>query len=212
MEKIFEPVLFSHSSGNIFAYTVPGIPSSSLGQFRKSKLGLHRSPDGSLKYITNLNPRKQILPSRQLNLDKTRQHNSRHKNKRSTRTPSMQICSFILRNPLWQNMSHQMEEKCQSISPGGMKKKRKSGLSSANLWISLSIMATPTNKWNFPSIQLSSLTRQVSSSTCVLKNILLISCTLTLQENQNQSINRWVSNFKRNFLVVSNTHLTTKNQ
>ena len=24
--------------------------------------------------------------------------------------------------------------------------------------------------------------------------------------------NRWVSNFKRNFLIVSNTHLTTKNQ
>ena len=26
LDKIFEPIVFSHSSGNIFAYTIPGIP------------------------------------------------------------------------------------------------------------------------------------------------------------------------------------------
>ena len=26
MEKIFEPIIFAHPEGNIFSYTIPGIP------------------------------------------------------------------------------------------------------------------------------------------------------------------------------------------
>ena len=35
MEKVFEPVVFAHDSGNIFAYTVPGLPLLLAGSSKK---------------------------------------------------------------------------------------------------------------------------------------------------------------------------------
>ena len=35
MDKVFEPVVFAHDSGNIFAYTIPGIPLLLAGSSKK---------------------------------------------------------------------------------------------------------------------------------------------------------------------------------